>query len=93
MPWVLSQYTSSTIDLGDISVYRDLSKPMGALNANRLRDFLDRYESFSESETMDIPAFMYGSHYSTMVSALDLFSAYFPSLLFLSTLTDPLYCS
>ena len=91
MPWVLSQYNSSTIDLRDISVYRDLSKPMGALNANRLGDFLDRYESFSESETMDIPAFMYGSHYSTMVSTQCLSSVYFTSQLFLSTVTDPQY--
>lgn len=67
MPWVLTQYTESTIDLTDESVYRDLSKPMGALNPQRLSDFLDRYESFSESITLDIPPFMYGSHYSTMV--------------------------
>jgi hypothetical protein len=72
MPWVLTQFTGSTIDLSDPSVYRDLSKPMGALNEHRLRDFLDRYESFAENEsvTMDIPPFMYGSHYSTMVGVV-----------------------
>jgi hypothetical protein len=31
-PWVLADYTSSTIDLNNPSVYRDLSKPIGALN-------------------------------------------------------------
>ncbi len=54
-----------------VGVYRDLSKPMGAINAARLADFLDRYESFSENETIrDIPPFMYGSHYSTMVGVV-----------------------
>lgn len=31
-PWVLSQYDHQTIDLDDQNVYRDLSKPIGALN-------------------------------------------------------------
>lgn len=29
VPWVLSDYTSETIDLTDESVYRDLTKPVG----------------------------------------------------------------
>jgi hypothetical protein len=71
MPWVLSDYTSTTIDLSDPSVYRDLSKPMGALNEARLQDFLDRYYSFGDNETVQhIPPFMYGSHYSTMVGVV-----------------------
>jgi hypothetical protein len=70
MPWVITQFTEPTIDLNDPRIYRDLTKPMGALNANRLNDFLDRYESFSESVTIDIPPFMYGSHYSTMVGVV-----------------------
>ncbi|GMH64650.1 hypothetical protein TrRE_jg10795, partial [Triparma retinervis] len=35
---------------------------MGALNEERLRDFLERYNSFVDNT---IPPFMYGSHYST----------------------------
>jgi len=42
--------------------YRDLSKPVGALEAKRLSAYLDRYESFEDEV---IPKFMYGSHYST----------------------------
>ena len=34
-PWVLSNYTSSYLDLDDPKNYRDLSKPMGALNKVR----------------------------------------------------------
>lgn len=67
MPWVLAQYDKDTIDLSDPSVYRDLSKPVGALNAERLESFIDRFESFKDSE---IPPFMYGSHYSTMVGVV-----------------------
>ena len=62
-PWVLSNYTSEDIpDLNDESNFRDLSKPMGALNPQRLEEFIERFQSFDD--TM-IPPFMYGSHYST----------------------------
>ena len=74
MPWVLSDYTSPTLDLSDPRVYRDLSKPMGALHEPRLKEFLNRYRSLAENDSVgpgDIPPFMYGSHYSTMVRAID----------------------
>ena len=35
-PWILTDYTSDTLDLNDPAVYRDLSKPVGALNPERL---------------------------------------------------------
>lgn len=63
MPWVLSNYDSNEIpDLTDRSNFRDLSKPMGALNPVRLEEFIERFERFSDPT---IPPFMYGSHYST----------------------------
>lgn len=31
MPWVLADYRSEKVNLSDPAVYRDLSKPMGAL--------------------------------------------------------------
>ena len=48
-PWVLCDYTSSSIDLSDPNIYRDLSKPIGALNKVRLEEFLDRFDSFDPS--------------------------------------------
>ena len=48
MPWILSQYENDTIDLNDPASYRDLSKPVGALNDARLKDFLERFNSFGE---------------------------------------------
>ncbi|GKY94445.1 hypothetical protein MPSEU_000410300 [Mayamaea pseudoterrestris] len=62
-PWVLSNYTSETVpDLNDVKNYRDLSKPIGAINEQRLAEFQERFESFVDPS---IPPFMYGSHYST----------------------------
>jgi len=62
-PWVLSNYTSNEVpDLNDRSNYRDLTKPMGALNTDRLEEFIDRFQTFQDAV---IPPFMYGSHYST----------------------------
>ena len=39
-PWVLQNYESETIDLDNDSSYRDLSKPVGALNPSRLAQFI-----------------------------------------------------
>lgn len=66
-PWVLTDYTSKTIDLKDPSVYRDLSKPVGALNEDRFEGFKERYNCMKEAEGMEgsLPSFLYGTHYST----------------------------
>eukprot|EP00123_Amoebidium_parasiticum_P018640 comp24260_c1_seq4/m.45035 comp24260_c1_seq4/g.45035 ORF comp24260_c1_seq4/g.45035 comp24260_c1_seq4/m.45035 type:complete len:1137 (-) comp24260_c1_seq4:485-3895(-) len=61
-PWILSNYDSDTIDLRNPSHYRDLSKPVGALNETRLEQFVERYNTWDDPET---PPFHYGSHYST----------------------------
>ena len=64
-PWVLSNYTSSQLDLSDPENFRDLSKPIGALNSARLARFLERYEQMPRGEDAMEPPFMYGTHYST----------------------------
>ncbi|KAG5191488.1 BEACH domain-containing protein, partial [Tribonema minus] len=61
-PWVLQDFTSDTLDLDDPDVFRDLTKPIGALNPERLAAFLDRFYNFEDPA---IPKFMYGSHYSS----------------------------
>lgn len=48
MPWIISQYDKDTIDLNDPASFRDLTKPVGALNETRLKDFLERFHSFGE---------------------------------------------
>ncbi|KAJ6233320.1 beige/beach-related [Anaeramoeba flamelloides] len=70
-PWVLSDYTSETIDLNDPKVYRDLSKPMGALNEDRKKQFIEKYKMFAEQAKESlIPPFHYGTHYSSAAVVL-----------------------
>lgn len=47
-PWVLSDYISSEIDLDDPKYYRDLTKPIGALNEDRLKQLVERYEEMDD---------------------------------------------
>ncbi|CAL9697699.1 unnamed protein product [Knipowitschia caucasica] len=58
-PWVLSDYSSAQLDLTNAASFRDLSKPVGALNKERLDRLLARYRGMPE------PSFLYGSHYSS----------------------------
>ncbi|KAJ4456355.1 putative Beige protein 1 [Paratrimastix pyriformis] len=60
-PWVLCDYASPVLDLSDPKVYRDLSRPMGAMVESRTRAAEERYNSWQD-ET--IPPFHHGSHYS-----------------------------
>ncbi|KAJ3192933.1 Neurobeachin-like protein 1 [Irineochytrium annulatum] len=66
-PWVLVNFTSETIDLSDPLNYRDLSKPIGALNEARLEQYLERYRQFEDPM---VPRFLYGTHYSTSAAVL-----------------------
>uniref|UniRef100_A0A8C6YD95 Neutral sphingomyelinase activation associated factor n=1 Tax=Naja naja TaxID=35670 RepID=A0A8C6YD95_NAJNA len=58
-PWIIADYSSSELDLTNPETFRDLSKPVGALNKERLERLLVRYQEMQE------PKFMYGSHYSS----------------------------
>uniref|UniRef100_A0A3Q1JRW8 LPS-responsive vesicle trafficking, beach and anchor containing n=1 Tax=Anabas testudineus TaxID=64144 RepID=A0A3Q1JRW8_ANATE len=61
-PWVITNYESEELDLTLPSNFRDLSKPIGALNPKRAAFFSDRYESWEDDQ---VPKFHYGTHYST----------------------------
>ena len=73
-PYILRDYTSEELDLTNPSSFRDLSKPMGAQDPDRLRSFIRKYEDTSEMEGLlpgDKPApYYYGSHYSNLGSVL-----------------------
>ena len=43
-PWILADYTSDALDLTDPATFRDLSKPVGALEEKRLAFFRERYQ-------------------------------------------------
>ncbi|XP_052403113.1 lipopolysaccharide-responsive and beige-like anchor protein isoform X3 [Carassius gibelio] len=61
-PWVITNYDSEDLDLTMPSNYRDLSKPVGALNPKRAAFFSERFESWEDEQ---VPKFHYGTHYST----------------------------
>ncbi|KAL0241189.1 hypothetical protein GEMRC1_006424 [Eukaryota sp. GEM-RC1] len=62
LPWLFSDYTSSTISLSPKGPHtRDLSKPMGAQLPKRAKEFQDRFDSWVDNS---IPPFHYGSLYS-----------------------------
>ncbi|XP_026684442.1 neurobeachin-like, partial [Diaphorina citri] len=67
-PWVLTNYDSKELDLSLSTNYRDLSKPIGALNPSRMAYFEERYNSW---EHENIKPFHYGTHYSTGVYVLN----------------------
>jgi factor associated with neutral sphingomyelinase activation len=61
-PWVLADYTSAALDLRDARHFRDLSKPIGALDQTRLNALRERARQLAAARE---PAFLYGTHYST----------------------------
>lgn len=62
-PWIISDFSSEILDLNSSSSFRDLSKPVGALDVKRFEVFKERFQNFSDP---NIPSFYYGSHYSNM---------------------------
>lgn len=66
-PWILTNYDSQELDLTLPTNFRDLSKPVGALNNDRRQEFIERYQSWDNPK---VPAFHYGTHYSTAAFTL-----------------------
>ncbi|KAJ3818015.1 beach-domain-containing protein [Lentinula raphanica] len=61
-PWVLQDYTSSTLDLSNPESFRDLTKPMGAQTPARQEAASTRYANLS---SVDEKPFHYGTHFSS----------------------------
>ncbi len=68
-PWILADYESAMLNLSDPSVYRDLSKPMGAQSEERAKVVRERFADYDPAEH-DTPAFHYGTHYSSAAAVL-----------------------
>nr|XP_038959908.1 neurobeachin isoform X7 [Rattus norvegicus] len=66
-PWVLTNYESEELDLTLPGNFRDLSKPIGALNPKRAVFYAERYETWEDDQS---PPYHYNTHYSTATSAL-----------------------
>jgi hypothetical protein len=72
-PWIIADYESAEIDLNNPNIYRDLSKPMGALGLARAEQFKERYEALESNYSRgdEPPAFHYGTHYSCAAYVLN----------------------
>ncbi|KAM6179708.1 neurobeachin isoform 3-T3 [Erethizon dorsatum] len=66
-PWVLTNYESEELDLTLPGNFRDLSKPIGALNPKRAVFYAERYETWEDEQS---PPYHYNTHYSTGTSTL-----------------------
>ena len=73
-PWVLKDYESKSLNLDDISVFRDLSLPVGAFNARRLKIFKQRYLEMNE------PKYLYKSNYSRSIYIINYLFRILPHL-------------
>lgn len=61
-PWILADYSSSSLDLANPVTFRDLSRPVGAQTKERLEQFKKRYAEWDDTET---PPYHYGTFYSS----------------------------
>ena len=66
-PWILVDYSSDKLDLNDPKTFRDLTKPIGALNPVLLAQREEKFETWIDDQ---VPPFLYGTHYSTMAFVL-----------------------
>ena len=64
-PWILKDYVSKELDLTNPDVFRDLSKPIGAVNQQRLAEIMDKVNQLKES---DMYPYMYSSGFSCPLS-------------------------
>lgn len=76
LPWVLTDFSSKTLDLSQEKlVFRDLTKPIGALDENRLGYLKQRMQEMANETTSlqkipNLKPFLYGSHYSSSAQVL-----------------------
>ena len=61
---MVADYSSADLDLQAPATFRDLSKPVGALNEQRVGLLRERLKHMPDDDP-DFPRFLYGTHYST----------------------------
>ena len=61
MPWILKDYSSDGLNLNTADVYRDLQRPVHAIEEN---NYIKLSQKYSEADD-DFAKFHSGSHYST----------------------------
>ncbi|MES1919220.1 WD repeat and FYVE domain-containing protein 3, variant 2, partial [Bonamia ostreae] len=69
-PWIIRDYKSESINLSSAETFRDLSKPMGALNADSAKETKKRFEEIAK-DNKQMPPFHYGTMYSSAAIVLE----------------------
>lgn len=66
-PWVIAKYDDDIddFDISDEKNYRDLNKPMGALNPVKLAKFTEKYLNDKTNYASHEPLYLYPIHYSS----------------------------
>ena len=62
-PWILSNFSTKELSLENPLNYRDLSRPIGAINEEKAAKAKEKYKYTSEEKLF--PGFHHGSHYSS----------------------------
>ncbi|XP_052080874.1 neurobeachin-like protein 1 isoform X2 [Mytilus californianus] len=68
-PWIISDYESDSLNLNSCTVYRDLSKPIGAVNPKNGEILREKFETFEDPSGV-IEKFHYGTHYSNAAGVM-----------------------
>jgi len=80
-PWVITNYEDSDdFDLSEEKNYRDLSKPIGALNAEKFEKFNKKYLEMKLNSSHCEPPYFFGKHYSTPAYVIYYLTRAFPHL-------------
>ena len=65
-PWIITNYEDSDdFDICEEKNYRDLSKPIGALNRDKLAKFTEKYLNDKTNYSTNEPPYLYPIHYSS----------------------------
>ena len=65
-PWVITNYEDQEdFDISEEKNFRDLSKPIGALNREKLSKFTEKYLNDKTNYSTNEPPYLYPIHYSS----------------------------
>lgn len=79
-PWVITNYEDSEeeFDMSEERNYRDLSKPIGAVNPDKFEKFNKKYVEMCFNYSSSEPPYFYGTHYSNPAYVIYFLTRAFP---------------
>ncbi|EGR28693.1 hypothetical protein IMG5_170250, partial [Ichthyophthirius multifiliis] len=64
-PWVVQDHKTNNLELDNPDFFRDLSKPIGAINKHRLQKLKDFYTNIYQEKHKNAEGYIYPTHYSS----------------------------